>query len=412
MSVLRLQLHGTDSIAAAIAVEVVNADLETVAELSLSGHEQREVEVAPGKYQIRASLPSGEVIKVKTAVADSERKQVVLSPPVSSHSWLQWQHFLGNASSSVVASEQKQMMLSSLSRSGSLFQSTWMRLWTYHNQSWSVAALPVHESGQDQAVINYCLEASEAEVQCLRVLQLGGVQVPWRFVALPPASRLEILIRPAPEKADDEALTVAIASHNWNAETLLRYLAAGNLKSAKIVSQDLANAEALLAEKLTNPMGATIAGYYLLRIGAIDRLQNWAEHFANQFNWLPDALIIHAWQLLQQPQPNLKLAEQRLLQAADRGIPLYSRGLRLLFDGLQLFQKQSGPQPEFDRAIAKSVKTVQPYAAAIDWSQPLTTFHGKTPDRPLLSAPIGIPENSADLVWLPALEMKQDSNLP
>lgn len=396
MSVLRLQLQGTDLIAAAIAVEVVNADLETVAELSLSGHEQREIEVAPGKYLVRASLPSGEMIKVKTAVAASEQKQVVLSPSVSSHPWLTWQHFLGNASPS-------------LPRSPVLFQSTWMRLWTYHNQTWSVKALPLRASGQDQAAINYCLETSEAEVQCLRLLQLGGLQVPWRFVALPPASRLEILIHSAPEKAAvDEALTVSVASHNWNAETLLRYLAAGNLGSAKIIGKDLANAEALLSEKLTNPMGATIAGYYLLRIGAIDRLQNWAEHFANQFNWLPDALIIHAWQLLQQPQPNLKLAEQRLLQAADRGVPLYSRGIRLLFDGLQLFQKQPTPQPELDQAVARSIRTVQPYAAAIDWSQPLTTFHGKTPDHPLLSAPIGIPENATELVWLPSLGAKQD----
>lgn len=396
MSILRLQLQGDESIAAAIAVEVVNADLETVAELSLSGHEQQEVEVAPGKYLIRASLPSGERIKVKTTVAADEQKQVVLSPPASDHSWLQWQHFLGNA-------------YATPARSPFLFQSTWLRLWTYHNQTWSVDALPLQASGQDQAVINYCLDVSDAAAQQVRVLQLGGTQVPWRFVALPPASRLEVLIGPAQESAEGDhtpgdTLSVAIASHNWNAETLLRYVASGNLESAKIVGKDLANAEALLSEKLTNPMGAAIAGYYLLRVGAVERLQQWAAHFANQFNWLPDALIIHAWQLLQQPQPNLELAEQRLLQASERGIPLYSRGLRLLFDGLQLFQKQPVVQPELDRAIAQSIKTIQPYAAAVNWAQPLTTFYGETPDRPLLSAPIGVPAPPTGLVWLPSPE--------
>ena len=212
LSILRLQLQGTESIAAAaIAVEVVNVDLETVAELSLSGHEQREIEVEPGKYLIRASLPSGEMIKTKASVADNEQKEVVLYPPAAAHSWLKWQHFLGNAAPFQ-------------SRSLSMYQSTWLRLWTYRNRSWSIHALPLQESGQDSAAINYRLDVSEAEAQQLRLLQLGGMQVPWRFMALPPTSRLEVLIQPTQPGAEtDGALTMAIASHNWNAETLLRY---------------------------------------------------------------------------------------------------------------------------------------------------------------------------------------------
>lgn len=398
MSILRLQLQGHESIVdASIAVEIINTDLETVAELSLSGHEQQFIEVAAGKYLIRAYLPSGQMIKAKTSVAAGEEKQVVLQPPASTQPWLKWQHFLGNACPS---------------QTGSPFalQSTWLRLWTYHQSTWTIDALPLQESGRDHAVINYHLDVNEAAARQVRLLQVGGLQVPWRFIALPPSPKLEVLIRSAQNGSEhDDLLTVAIVSHNWNAETLLKYLAAGNLESAKIVSADVANAEALLAEKLTNPMGAAIAGYYLLRVGAGERLQPWAAHFASQFNWLPDALIIHAWQLLQQPQPNLELAKQRLLQASARGVPLYSRGLRLLFDGLQLFQKhpiskQLINQAELDRSIAASIKTIQPYAAAADWAQPLTAFHGDTPDHPLLSAPIGIPENQTGLIWLPTPE--------
>lgn len=399
MSILRLQLQGHESIVdASIAVEIINTDLETVAELSLSGHEQQAIEVAAGKYLIRAYLPSGQTIKVKTSVAVGEEKQVVLQPPAAAAPpWLKWQHFLGNAYPS------QTLPLST-------FRSIWLRLWTYHQSTWTIDPLPLHESGRDNAVINYHLNVEEVAARQVRLLQVGGIQVPWRFVALPPSPKLEILIRSTQNGSElDDRLTVAIVSHNWNAETLLKYLAAGNLESAKIVSADVANAEALLAEKLTNPMGAVIAGYYLLRVGAAERLQPWAAHFASQFNWLPDALIIHAWQLLQQSQPNLDLAEQRLLQAAAQGIPLYSRGLRLLFDGLQLFQKhpvsrQSVNQARLDRSIAASLKTIQPYAAAIDWTQPLTAFHGDTPDHPLLSAPIGVPKNQTGLVWLPAPE--------
>jgi len=397
MSVLCLQLQGQESIVdAAIAVEIINTDLETVAELSLSGHEQQAIEVAAGKYLIRAYLPSGQMLKVKTAVAAGEEKQVVLQPSASAPSWLKWQHFLGNAYPSQPLSL-------------SMLQSAWLRLWTYHQSSWTIEPLPLQESGRDDAVINYHLDVDEAAARQVRLLQVGGLQVPWRFIALPPSPKLEILIRSTQNATElDDRLTVAIVSHDWNAETLLKYLAAGNLESAKIVSADVANAEALLAEKLTNPMGAVIAGYYLLRVGAAERLQPWAAHFASQFSWLPDALIIHAWQLLQQPQPDLKLAEQRLLRAAAQGIPLYSRGVRLLFDGLQLFQTHPVSQTIYQsglvRSIAASIQTIQPYAAAIDWAQPLTAFHGDTPDHPLLSAPIGIPENQTGLVWLPARE--------
>jgi hypothetical protein len=399
MSVIRLKFEGKTGLTsyAPVYAEVINAELETVRELSVPVGGMVDVEVAAGRYLVRARLPSGETVSTETSVEEGAVGQAVLRPRVESpHEWLDWQFFLGNLKP----------------QEGSLeiarFKSAWLRIWSSEQGSYSVQPW---ESGDkvvrwdragDQVVANFSLR--EWYPPQLRFLQVGGPQVPWRLIALPPASDLEVLVRASTDESDfDVGLKVEVATGDRSVEALLGYLASGAVPAARVVGDEVV-AEQLFQAKMANPMGAAIGGYYLLRVGADQRLHDWANNFVNWIDWLPDAPVIHAWQLLRQrtgstmPGPAIDLAGDRLLEAVERGVPVYTEGLRLLVNGLRLLKEQAGwrSSPDLTRAFQK----ISRYAAAADWSQPLTTFLGEDPDTPSLKAISGVPRETASLAFL------------
>jgi hypothetical protein len=84
-----------------------------------------------------------------------------------------------------------------------------------------------------------------------------------------------------------------------------------------------------------------VAGYLLLRLSALDRLWNWPGNLPDQMLWMPDVAVIHAWRLIRQEQESPSPPLVRQEQARERGIPVYTEGLRLLISGLKL--SASGP---------------------------------------------------------------------
>jgi hypothetical protein len=186
-----------------------------------------------------------------------------------------------------------------------------------------------------------------------------------------------------------------------DAEALSHYLNSGSLEAATMVADQITPqgqqfaevgealgadvAEEMLGNKLPNPFGAVVGGYYLLRIHNYDRLHGWPANFVNWVPWLPDAAVIHGWQLLRTAgEGGRGLARTRLLQAAERGLPVMTEGLRLLIDGLQIFadNARAGEQP--DEQVEDALERLRRYATAADWNQRLTTFYGADPDNPSL----------------------------
>ena len=67
------------------------------------------------------------------------------------------------------------------------------------------------------------------------------------------------------------------------------YVAAGQFAQAAELASD---AEAMLFQKLANPIGATVGGYALLRLGGSEQLRDWPRNLQEWFPWLPDGAII------------------------------------------------------------------------------------------------------------------------
>ena len=410
MSTLQVRLQPNPHLpwdAVPVSAEIMNSEFEIVARMVMHGEVTVKVP-SPGFYFVRARLPSGETTIAQTVIKEDESlSEVILHPSQSPHEWLSWQHFLGE-----VPQRESEVTLAR-------FPSTWLRLWFYQEGKWSVQpASLVNLVDNDERMALYQLDLSEQPFG-LWLLHVGGPEVPWRFVSISPTPNvIQILVRlsQTPTKFNG-GLVVKVASLDRRAETLSYYLASGSVEAAHMISDDVIRqpeefpddvpadveeAEQMLRYKLRNPYGAAVGGYYLLRVGDYPRLHDWPNNFANWVKWLPDAAVIHAWQLLYQADESERpKARARLLEATHRGLPVFIEGLRYLIDGLRLFAHNPIVGDERDEEVERALEQVRRYAAAADWAQRLTTFYGDTPQNPSLELKMGVPSDTESLLYLP-----------
>ena len=374
---------------AALPVEIIDQELTTVWHQSVAlGSKAQVSDLSPGRYAIKVRLPSGETVtRYQELTNETVNAYADLYPLQSSpRESLEW----------ATLAATPQVYRASRSSASTQLRSLWLRLWRKTDAGWQTEAFiddiyfPIETAAQFELFLG----------GTLFYLQVGGESLPSRFVALPPEN-LRILITANDDASADgsllpEAVEVSVSSTNQQAETLLKYLDKGAVKEARTVSQAVV-AEELLYAKRANPPAAAVGSYYLLRVGELDRLHTWTENLANWTPWLPDGAVIRAWHLLQQENPDLAGVKQRLLEATKRGIPVYTEGLRLLYDGLVMVDDEAKGQ---DKEIRTALTTVKGFAATVDWYQPTTTFTGEHPNMPSRKVRAGFPEDETDVLKL------------
>jgi hypothetical protein len=343
---------------AIVAGEVIDARTAKTLTMPMSTHRQT-VSVPAGVYLVRAALPSGDLVTRTVEVRDGTESPVTLRVEQP-----------GGPGTKGATTEPVLLV--------------WTRLW----RGTVAGPLPAEPAGAWTPAMEHVVEVPVE--RDAHVVQAGGDQVAWRFVALPPAQTCRLTLTRVPAVQDfDDGVRVRAWGTYPRAQAMLRYLTAGQLDQAKIVAGDVVQeATGLFSEKAASPEGAAIAGYLMLRVHQIQRLRDWPDNFANWFGWLPDAHVIHAWQLLRERRvPQRDLARRRLLDAVHAGIPRYTEGLRLLFEGLRMFAATDRDDGE----VRAATDRVRQYASCCDWTAPQTTYWGAAPDEPSLKRQIGRP---------------------
>jgi hypothetical protein len=135
-------------------------------------------------------------------------------------------------------------------------------------------------------------------------------------------------------------------------------------------------AEDLLWGKRTDPVSAVIAGYHMVRTGRVDRPE-WLENLVAWFPSFADTAVIRGASALLDEDSTVCRAKAReyLIEATRRGIPAYTVGLRLLFDGLRrLVEKDFNDDP-----LQEALAAVRAVAAYADWGSTQTTFTSQPP---------------------------------
>jgi hypothetical protein len=409
---IKFQPYAADSGSARVPMEVIDHNLEQVWAQSHKLRDEAEVDVAPGTYLVRAHLPSGEIVSAQAQVGENETKKIDLIPkqhsPQESLGWAYYLKGVSRTGQPVNKSFSFEAALRGIgeeSAGAESLSTPKLNLYFHHAKSgWhSLSALEdTHnlklpkadfplEVEVDRAIryldpltpVSLRLKTKRPLRKCPGQLWLRvGGDEPWsKFVALPSAKELRVLVTlddDEPQQSDDP-LNVIVDSGNPQAEAILGYLSSGDFGSAKLVGgQVVESAVQLLWDKVDDPTGAAIGGYLLLATEHLFKV-NWTNNLANWMEWLPDGAVIHAWHVLRQKKGDGKLARKWLIEAAKRGVPLYTQGLRLLFDGLNIFDMRADGK---DKDVKAALERIRPYAAAADWRTPVTTFFGKDPAKP------------------------------
>lgn len=391
--IIEIENHGGEATYIPKRVKVLNTVLDPVEDFWLKGENQKTLELAAGVYVIQVSFPSGEELKKVAKVTDNDTSTIVFwLDKVSPHETHAWAHL------------SRKMVKTPITANlvNSKYQGAWIRLWRLNNTKWTVQELHIYNSSdwtEEGVSYNFSINSG------LQFLQVGGPKIPWRFIALPPNRELKCLIRPNTGPTSlAHPLEVVIASDNWEAETILTLLKNNTVDKAQNLYENSnlkgRNAENLLRSKMQDPCAAAIGAYYLLRLENFDRLHDWARNLANWVQWLPDGSIIWAWQLIKQGRldGNVDIEEvrQRLLEACERGMPVYTEGLRLLWDGIRMLN-DSLPD---DEQIKEALNKVYNYVEAIDWNSPITTFNGIHPNKPSKKSKKGTPKDLTNLAFI------------
>ncbi|MBT1687391.1 hypothetical protein [Dawidia soli] len=213
------------------------------------------------------------------------------------------------------------------------------------------------------------------------ILQLSGPAVDLKIVHLPPRSSVKCLIKRSDRPvAEDHPYDVTIATDNQSADIILQLMSRNDINEAEALIGYPQIAEDLLYNKVEDPTSAAVGGYFLLRIGDLEKLHNWPTNLANWFPWFPDGCIIAAWQILKEAAkrnvaPDLNAVADLLFRSTDRGRPVYSEGIKLLYEGFRLLSYNTGQLSEVNNyLLSNKAGLVNQLYADVDVSSPYLTI--------------------------------------
>ncbi|RDJ05059.1 hypothetical protein [Rhizobium grahamii] len=154
--------------------------------------------------------------------------------------------------------------------------------------------------------------------------------------------------------------------------------------------------QAVVKARHIKPVTATIAGYVFLLVGPPpgneskrssygDTIDLLAELAFGQSPWLVDQLCIRAEALARRGQHEKALS--LFLKVPDRGVPMFSMGLRFTLDRLKGYRTSARTgklDPSFVARIEPALERLERLALGADFDQPLLTFLSIVPqDSPI-----------------------------
>jgi len=203
--------------------------------------------------------------------------------------------------------------------------------------------------------------------------------MPWRLVSLPSGGNCRVLLTPN-DSADPraQALKVIVTGFRPDAETLLEFLARDSMRAARSVANYQPLAVQLLEKKFDDPVAAVAGAYFLLRTQGWDAAPIWwFDNLADQFPWIPDGAIIRSVVMLRSglsSEIHIARARELLVEALNRGVPIFSEGSSLLQEAASVL----GTQTDLHSVVGMVEKLI----ASQVWAGAAFSYYGKDPGAP------------------------------
>ena len=167
-------------------------------------------------------------------------------------------------------------------------------------------------------------------VELADAVHLVTLPAPWD------SAQVEVLVN-ARQSPTGSAIAVTVRDQDIGAG--LAYMARGALDAAATL---FTGVETALFVDLQNPLAAVAAAYVLTGTDLADEPAHWdpwLETLRDLFGWMSDGAVLWATRRLRvaRTEADLRLARDGLVEAYDRGVPVYTLGLSRLMDALSEF---------------------------------------------------------------------------
>jgi hypothetical protein len=373
-----------------VMTEVIDAGLNRVWQgvITLAGG-GKQVDVARGgDYLVRAWLPNGELVTTQVEAAAGRVTDVSLLPSVRSpHENWAWAFYV----QPTVQPRQAALFREPIFEVSRLSE---LRIDAVTGPSFTEnadATVIVENSfGNFEPADTISIDKGPIRLQVktraqqtwlrLREANVSLLESPSEFLVAMPTidlNTVEVLVSPDPMRG----LRINVFT-NPTANAILGYITQADHANARALGEPLAlEAERLLRRKRDDAVLAAIGGYALVCSGDMEKLHDWSFNLANWFPQLPDGAVIAAWHVLQ-TSAEFDEVEKYFHLALDRGVPLMSIGLRLLFELGEIIA--SSPHgAELERNAIRRLRNLE--AARQHWTPTTVLRLTSPPDAMVLS---------------------------
>ena len=347
-------------------IELFDTSLNKVDAAVTSDWSYRFNDLIPATYLVKVSLPSGairqEVVDV-TAGKDFNLHLDISS--FSPHETHEWAYFTKNKPFDVTRMASTPMYITA-------------NLLTFRFGTWLSSPF-TQLSGK---FIDGIGETVTFDVDFgLHVLEITASPYPPCRVCLPPGKNLHCLVKVSPAPIEIAGpLDITISTWNWKEEALLTWLSKGNIPDSDtpldlLYYSSVFDALLIPQEMIANPTQALLLRYCALKTARPD-ISGWPKIDRIQNVKLPDAPILTAWNLIAEGTIEYHRIKTLFLQALATGIPIYTEGLSLLFEGLNMLSDIENHQ---DKEVEIALQLARTLLSACDPTKQLSTFINESP---------------------------------
>lgn len=320
------------------------------------------------RAHVVATRPDGEQLQASVMLQDGINVVILRPRTQSPHEWLEW----------VTPFRSLEHLTERGVRSGlpSLVRrigKVWVTVWELHGGRWRATDLRPQEQQRGDGARLIILDVPARP----HLLQVGGDEVAWRLVSLPPRDQARVaLTRRAAESGD--TIDVTVGRTNPVNELIMSYLTSGATTAADQLAEAWQAADIALYKKMEDPVSAAAGAYVLLKMNRLERRNGWVSNLVNWFSYLADGPIVAAALELQRSDADLRLVRKLIAQAMERGLPVFSMGLSVLVETMAAIHRGKRETKGFQMHYQAARAYLQARASKGAYA----CFYGRSPAEP------------------------------
>ncbi len=326
------------------------------------------------RVHVLGKLPSGVILQQTAQLLGGRGEASLHLGDESPHEWLQWAtpfrslgHLRAAAGPDVAESR----------RIGKV----WMTLWAFSEGRWESQAVEMLRHLRDSGMQQFVLDVPPRP----HLLQIGGEEVAWRLVSLPPGGPVRVALTRSPSKEGD-SLEVTLGRSRPDNELIMSYLARGAVAEADRLAEAWQAANLMLYEKKNDPVSAAAGAYLLLKNHRLQDRRRWVDNLVDWFPYMADGAIVSAALALQRQDAAEASIRAKVKLALRRGLPVFALGATILVETMAALHRGKRETKSFHA----SYLAAQAYARARCSTGAYLAFYGKSPAEPVWTPIYGL----------------------